>query len=122
MPISSTALATCAGVKFTLTPKASKTSALPQLDDTERPPCLATFAPAAAATKALTVDTLKVWMPSPPVPQVSIKCGLARVATLVDNSRMTLAAAAISSTLSPLMRSATKIAAICACVNSPDIT
>ena len=55
-----TALATCSGNTFTLTPKASSTSALPQVDDTERPPCLATLAPAAAATNALTVDTLKV--------------------------------------------------------------
>ena len=33
---------------------------LPQVLETERPPCLATFAPAAAATKAETVETLKV--------------------------------------------------------------
>ena len=60
MPISLTSEATFSGVKFTLTPKASNTSALPHLDDTERPPCLATLTPALAATIALKVDTLNV--------------------------------------------------------------
>ncbi len=60
MPISSTLAATSSAVLLTLTPSASNTSALPQVEDTERPPCLATFAPAAAATKAETVETLKV--------------------------------------------------------------
>ncbi len=54
-----------------LRPKASNTSALPHWLDTERFPCLATFTPAPATTKAVTVETLKVFLASPPVPQVS---------------------------------------------------
>ena len=122
IPISSTHLATCCGVKFTFTASASSTSALPQVDDTERPPCLATFAPAAAATKAEVVDTLNVWMPSPPVPQVSIKWLLSLIATFVERDRITVAAALISSTLSPFWRNAITKPAICAGVSSPLIT
>jgi len=122
MPTLSTHLATCSGVRLTFTPSASKTSALPQVEDTERPPCLATLAPAAAAINALTVDTLNVCMPSPPVPHVSIKCGLLAICTLLESSRMTLAAAAISSTVSPLIRRAINNPAICAWVSSPAIT
>ena len=106
MPIVFTQSATCSGVKLTLTPSASKTSALPQVDETERPPCLATFAPAAAATKAETVETLKVCMPSPPVPQVSIKCVLSAMFTLVESERITVAAAVISSTVSAFVAAA----------------
>ena len=41
-----------------------------------RLPCLATFRPAPAATKATAVEMLKVEMPVPPVPQTSITwCG-----------------------------------------------
>ncbi len=58
-------------MRFRFTPSASSTSALPDLLDTERPPCFATFAPAAAATSAEAVEMLKVWAASPPVPQVS---------------------------------------------------
>ena len=42
----------CRGLRSMLAPSASNTSALPDFDDTLRPPCLATVAPAAAATKA----------------------------------------------------------------------
>jgi anthranilate phosphoribosyltransferase len=41
---------------------------------TERLPCFATIPPAAATTKAQVVEILKVFAPSPPVPQVSIIC------------------------------------------------
>ena len=52
------------------TPRASKTSADPQREVTARLPCLATSAPAAAATRAAPVEMLKVAGPPPPVPQV----------------------------------------------------
>src|SRR3989338_4450808 len=48
-PMLSTHCATCSGVRLTFTPSFSSTSALPQVLETERPPCLATCAPAAAA-------------------------------------------------------------------------
>ena len=65
------AAATCSGVRSRLTPRAASTSALPQLDDAARLPCLATFRPAPAMTNAAVVEMLKVWAPSPPVPAVS---------------------------------------------------
>ena len=60
------------------TPSASKRSALPQRLDTDRLPCFATVTPHAATTSAATVDTLKVWARSPPVPQVSNTSGYSR--------------------------------------------
>ena len=54
-------------------PSASSTSALPDLLDTLRLPCLATFAPAAAATNIDAVEMLNVCAPSPPVPTMSTK-------------------------------------------------
>ena len=71
MPISSRARPAPSGAISTSTPSAASTSALPERDDTERLPCLATATPPAAATRAAAVEMLKVWRPSPPVPQVS---------------------------------------------------
>src|SRR3989338_11472872 len=97
-PTSLTQRATCSGVNSRLTPAASSTSALPDLLDTERLPCLATLPPAAATTNAEAVEILKVLAPSPPVQQVSTRCG-PPTPTCVASSRMTPAAAAISSTV-----------------------
>src|SRR5918992_960886 len=52
MPSFSIASPVSAGVSAMCAPRASSTSALPEDDDTERPMCFATFAPAAAATNA----------------------------------------------------------------------
>ena len=60
-----------AGGTSSLTPSCSSTSAEPQREVIERLPCLATGRPAAAATKAVAVETLIVPEPSPPVPQLS---------------------------------------------------
>src|SRR5438105_4937622 len=49
-------------------PSASSTSAEPDADETARFPCLATPAPAAAATSAAPVEMISVCAPSPPVP------------------------------------------------------
>ena len=68
MPVSCRHCATCSGVRLTMAPSASSTSALPELDDTLRPPCFATRAPAAAATNIAAVEMLKVCALSPPVP------------------------------------------------------
>ena len=70
-PTSRTQRATCAGVRSSRTPAASRTSAAPDLLETERLPCLATWQPAAAATNMLVVETLKVPLASPPVPTMS---------------------------------------------------
>src|SRR2546425_381325 len=50
------------------TPSASSTSAEPHLDVNDRLPCLATTAPAPAATNAAAGGILKVEPPPPPVP------------------------------------------------------
>src|SRR5262245_22233574 len=62
---------TVAGEAVTLTPSASNTSALPDLLDTDRFPCLATRTPQAATTSAVQDEMLKVPDRSPPVPHVS---------------------------------------------------
>ena len=95
-----------------LAPSASSTSALPDFDDTERPPCLATRAPAAAATNIDAVEMLKVCAASPPVPTMSSSGGPGGTSTLVANSRITCAAAAISPTVSFFTRRPTVSAAI----------
>ena len=53
------------------TPRASSTSAAPHSEVTARLPCLATLAPAAAATSAAPDEILKVNGPPPPVPTMS---------------------------------------------------
>ena len=45
-------------VTSTLTPRAVKTSEAPEIDETDRLPCLATLAPAPAATSDAHVETL----------------------------------------------------------------
>jgi len=73
--------------------------ALPDLLDTDRLPCLHA-PPAAATTMALAVEILNVPAESPPVPQVSTRCSPC-TGTCVASSRITPAAAAISSTFHP---------------------
>jgi len=72
MPTVRTQTPTISGAMARFTPSASRTSALPQWEETARLPCLATTTPAAATTKAVVVETLKVPEPSPPVPTISI--------------------------------------------------
>jgi hypothetical protein len=76
-----------------------------------RLPCLATGTPQAAVTNAAAVLMLKVCDPSPPVPQVSSR-RVWRVRMGVICRRMVRAAPAISSTVSPLARKASKNSAI----------
>ena len=87
------------------TPSASRTSALPQRDDAARLPCLATGHPAPAATRAAAVEMLNVPAPSPPVPHVSTASTESE--TTVACARIDSTMPAISSTVSPFMRSAT---------------
>src|SRR3546814_7457658 len=79
MPVCSMQRATCSGVRSITAPNASSTSALPDLLDTLRLPCLAIRHPAAAATNIDAVEILNVCAPSPPVPTMSMKCSYAGV-------------------------------------------
>src|SRR5579871_1922794 len=120
-PTSSMQRPTRAAGSMMLAPNASSTSALPDLLETARPPCLATGAPAAATTNAAAVEMLKVCEASPPVPTTSTRCVTSFTATLVASSRMTWAAAAISPIVSFLTRRPTVRAAIMTGVISPDM-
>ena len=111
----------CSGFKLIFRPSASNTSALPLLLLTLRPPCLLTLAPAAAATNMEQVEILKVCEPSPPVPTMSTNWVLSGTSTLVENSRITWAAAVISPMVSFLTRSPVMRAAIITGDISPDM-
>src|SRR6476469_7522080 len=121
MPVRAIDSATCCGVRSMSAPSASSTSALPEDDDTLRPPCLATRAPAAAATNIDAVEMLNVWAPSPPVPTMSSKPLVSSSGTLVANSRITCAAAAISPMVSFFTRRPMVSAAIISGDISPDM-
>ena len=112
MPVSAMHCAILSGVSVSFTPMASSTSALPDLLDTLRFPCLLTRAPQAAATNMLQVEMLNVWEPSPPVPTMSTRCCRSLTCTLVENSRITWAAAVISPIVSFLTRRPIKREAI----------
>ena len=73
IPIFSIISSTTHGSELKSNPKYSKISALPEMPETERFPCFATFPPAPAITKDAAVEILKVCKLSPPVPQTSIK-------------------------------------------------
>src|SRR5437667_7534282 len=118
-PVSAMQAATPSGLSWMLAPSSSSTSALPDFDDTERLPCLAMRAPAAAATNIAAVDMLKVCDASPPVPTISSNRSRSGTSTLVANSRITCAAAAISPIVSFLTRRPTVSAAIITGVASP---
>src|SRR6266550_3307847 len=118
--VSSTQRATPSGPRSIVTPSASSTSALPQALDAARFPCFATRPPAAATTSELTVEMLKLFERSPPVPTMSIASPV--TVTLTATSRSAVANPAISSTLSPRVCNAARSAPSCAGVASPAIT
>ena len=91
-------------------PSASSTSAEPDSPVAERLPCLATVQPAPAAISAAVVETLNVRRP-PPVPAVSSRSSLETL-TCAAIARIVRARPASSSTVSPLVRSATRNPAI----------
>ena len=72
-PVARRHSAAASGSRVVGTPSASRTSAEPQREVTARFPCLATQAPAPAATSAAAVEIFSVSRPSPPVPQVSTR-------------------------------------------------
>src|SRR5690606_4210159 len=119
MPASVATRAVCSGVRSSLMPRCSSTSAAPHEEEAARLPCLTTRAPAAAATMAAIVDTFTVWARSPPVPTTSTTgpstcSGVAR-------SSIVRARPVTSATVSPLARSATTQAEIWAGVAVPDM-
>src|ERR1700694_603935 len=120
MPTSSMQRATPKGPRSIATPKASSTSAEPAADEAARPPCLQTFAPAPATTKAAMVDTLMLRLPSPPVPQVSTSSP--STSTLSASSNMAATRPDISSAVSPFIRIAVMKEAIWEGVGAPDST
>jgi hypothetical protein len=79
---------------------------------TLRPPCLLTLPPAAAITKVEQVEMLKVLAPSPPVPTMSTRWDLSCTCTLLENSRITSAAAEISPMVSFFTRRPVMMAAV----------
>ncbi len=92
------------------TPRASSISALPHLLDTLLFPCFATLTPADATTKEVIVDILKVFVPSPPVPTISIAVPF--VSSLLQQFLIAIALPVISSTVSPFILNADKYAPI----------
>src|SRR4051794_27614421 len=99
--------AMASGRRSMRTPSASRTSAEPDRPVAERLPCLATAQPWPAAIRAAVVDTLKVGLP-PPVPAVSIRSSRP-ASTGVANARIVVARPTSSSTVSPLVRRATRM-------------
>ena len=104
MPASARQRSTPAASRSIRTPSASSRSAEPQIDDAARLPCLATGTPAPATTIAATVEMLNVPLRSPPVPHVSTTG--AGGSTGFANPSIVSASPSISSTVSPLVRSA----------------
>ena len=121
MPILRIASAASSGPGRIRTASASSKSALPQWLEIDRLPCLATRTPAPAVTNAAIVEMLNVHAPSPPVPQVSSSGSpLSATSTRCDFSRMARAKPVSSAAVSPFIRNATRNAATCAVVASPD--
>lgn len=112
---------TRSGGRSIFTPNSSRTSALPHWLDTDLLPCFATFRPQPATTNATAVEILKVFETSPPVPQVSIMSSSSPSEIFAAFERITVAAAVISSTVSPFIRSAVINAAIWVGVAAPFI-
>ena len=104
----------------TFTPSAPSTSALPR-PVRLRLPCLATLAPAAAATIAATVETLKS-LAVPPVPAVSrSRSGGTPVSRRSTFARITVAAPASSATVGTRVASSASMPPISAWCASPDM-
>ena len=82
-------------------------------DEAARLPCLHTGTPAPATTSAARVDTLMLWLRSPPVPTTSMarSTNIVRQVTRYAAASMASSIPVSSSTVSPFTRSATTKAA-----------
>ena len=111
--------ATPSGSNSMFTPRAAKTSAAPERDESARLPCLATGTPAPATIKAAQVEILNEPEASPPVPTMSTASAGADTRSIF--SRIAVTAPVISSTVSPRTRNASKSPPIWDGVASPAI-
>ena len=119
-PTSSMQRPMASGARSTRAPRASSTSALPQPEVTARLPCLATLAPAPAATNAAPVEMFTVDGP-PPVPQVSTSMWESSTATCSARWRTACTSPESSVAVAPFARSAVRNAATCISLASPSI-
>src|SRR5437763_6565094 len=122
MPDASTHRPTPTGSRSITTPRASRVSAEPLGAVALRLPCLQTWAPAPAATKAAAVDTLKAATRRcglPPVPHVSIRSPV--IGSGSAASSMAASNPHSSSWVGRFMRSAIRKAAIWAGLDTPDM-
>ena len=110
-----------AGASSRSTPRASSRSAEPQLDEAARLPCLHTGTPAPATTKLASVETLIVWLRSPPVPTMSTAWSRRPAGSGTSSAASSMAASrpVSSSTDSPFIRRATTKPASWAGVAAP---
>ena len=99
MPQPASSARTFSGSCCRFTPRASRQSAVPDLELAARLPCLVTLAPAAAQMRAAVVEMLKVLERSPPVPTIS-SVSMPGCSTGVASSRMAVAQPEISSMVS----------------------
>ena len=120
MPASSNALRCWAGLAAMFTPNASRTSEDPDFEDTARVPCLATFNPPPAPTRATAVEMRSA------CERRRRPCRTRRhdVVGMIERQReaslrSARAQAVISPTVSPLSRMAVTAAAIWAGLGSP---
>jgi hypothetical protein len=119
MPVASMHSATCAGCRSRLTPNASITSAAPDFDDTPRFPCLATRAPRSGDEDRGGGDVEGVGAITAGADHIEEVRAAARTTTLVDISRITVAAAVISLMVSFLTRRPVRMAAVITGDTSP---
>ena len=119
MPTCRAADSTISTGRSSRTPSASRTSAEPDFEDDARLPCLTTFAPAPAHTRADIVEMLTLESRSPPVPTMS------RAGPGMSTGRalptMASASPVSSSTVSPFARRATRKPAMTTSDTSPDM-
>ena len=101
-------------------PSAPSTSEDPEAELAARLPCFTTGTPDAAATTAAMVETLTVPNLSPPVPTMSSTAGSTGSGSAA--SRIASRKPTISSTVSPLARSATRKPPSCDGVAEPAMT
>ena len=106
------------GSKSILILRASKTSPDPHFEETALFPCLATLIFILAKSSAEAVEILSVFIPSPPVPHVSIQ---SLTFTLFDLSLNTKTPPAISSATSPFSDNSVKKLKICSSLAFPVI-
>ncbi len=121
MPASSSTSPMRRGERSIPTPRASRTSALPERDVNDRFPCLATGTPAPAVTIAAAVEMLNVVTLPPPVPAVSTSAEGSEAGTGTIAFRSARTPPAISLAATPFALSPTSKPAIWASEAEPSM-